>query len=123
MSLWVHPATDPEKEKQLIAAWETFERAHSKSEEDHVSKPNELYSEANRQAVQLPDVVNINTADSETLVSLKGIGPVTAHKIILRRNTEGPFTEIDQLWKLGRFSAPTRQLLEKQIVFGPSAKH
>ena len=35
--------------------------------------------------------VNINTADSATLQTLAGIGPVTAQKIIDYRNAHGPF--------------------------------
>lgn len=42
-------------------------------------------------------VVNLNTADVRTLQTIKGIGPVTAQRIIDYRSSIGQFTSIDQL--------------------------
>jgi competence protein ComEA len=41
--------------------------------------------------------VNINTADKETLMSIKGLGERRAEAIIQYREKNGPFTNIDQL--------------------------
>jgi len=41
--------------------------------------------------------INVNTGTQKILESLPGIGPVTATKIIARRNASGPFTRIEQL--------------------------
>ena len=41
--------------------------------------------------------VNINTADKETLMSIKGVGERRAEAIIQYREKNGPFTSIDQL--------------------------
>jgi len=41
--------------------------------------------------------VNVNTADSETLQELPGVGPVTAAAIIARRTDHGPFRSVDDL--------------------------
>lgn len=42
-------------------------------------------------------VVNLNTADEDTLIALPGIGPALAQRIIAYREEHGPFTDIDQL--------------------------
>lgn len=41
--------------------------------------------------------VNINTADKETLMTIKGVGERRAEAIIQYRKENGPFTNIDQL--------------------------
>lgn len=41
--------------------------------------------------------VNINTADKETLMSIKGVGERRADAIIQYREKNGPFTNIEQL--------------------------
>lgn len=45
-------------------------------------------------------LVNINTADAQTLDTLPGVGPSTAQKIIDYRTTEGEFQSIDDLKKV-----------------------
>jgi competence protein ComEA len=46
------------------------------------------------------DTVNLNTAAKEELVSLPGIGPVLAGRIIAYREKNGPFAEIEGLKKV-----------------------
>jgi competence protein ComEA len=41
--------------------------------------------------------INVNTADSSTLQTVPGIGPVTAQRILDYRNQHGPFTSLDEL--------------------------
>ena len=43
------------------------------------------------------DKVNINTADLDKLVTLKGVGPATAQKIIDYREQNGAFKTIDEI--------------------------
>lgn len=43
------------------------------------------------------DLVSLNSASAAGLDSLPGIGPSLAEQIILYRETDGPFTSIDQL--------------------------
>jgi competence protein ComEA len=63
----------------------------------------------------MPDIININTADSATLVRLKGIGPATAHKILLRRTEKGPFTAIVQLKECGRIPSATFSIIAPHL--------
>ena len=41
--------------------------------------------------------VNINTANKETLMTIKGVGESRAEAIIQYREKYGPFTSVDQL--------------------------
>lgn len=43
------------------------------------------------------DPVNINTADKETLMNVKGIGEKRAEAIIVYREQNGPFKSVDDL--------------------------
>ncbi len=42
-------------------------------------------------------LININTANEETLDKISGVGPSTAKKIIEYRESKGYFTEIEDL--------------------------
>ena len=42
-------------------------------------------------------LINLNTATAEELQSIKGIGPVTAQRIIDHRTAIGGYTSVDQL--------------------------
>ena len=117
MPLLVHPSTDTEKEKKLVVAWETFKRTQSKSAADNIVHQKNDYQDAfDDNETPLPKTIDLNTADSATLVRLKGIGPVTAGKIIARRTSDGPFTDIDQLKEVGRFSEATFEILKQHLV-------
>ena len=41
--------------------------------------------------------INLNTADSAQLETISGIGPATAEAIIAWRDSNGPFTSVEQL--------------------------
>lgn len=60
MSLWVRPVTDKEKEAELVRAWADYKTAH---------EPNKVR-------------INLYTADSLTLISIKGISDRIAHDIL-----------------------------------------
>lgn len=64
----------------------------------------------------LPDKININKADSITLIRLKGIGPKLAHKILERRRQQGPFTDISQLSEIYHFPAATMHTLKEKLI-------
>jgi len=109
MSLWVHPITDPAKEARLVRAWEKYKADHFVKE----GEPVPAY----------PDSMDLNTADSEALVSLKGIGPVTAHNILARRRNKGPFTDFEQLRETGSFPESTFAALKTKLYIDTGRKN
>jgi DNA uptake protein ComE-like DNA-binding protein len=112
----VHPPNDADRDKKLIAAWETFKRAQPPAVNDTTEKTRKDYQDTfDDNPDPLPEIININTADSAMLVRLKGIGPVTAGKIVARRKSKGPYTDINQLLGVGSFSKTTFELLKKHL--------
>ena len=60
--------------------------------------------------------VNINTADSLTLIRLKGIGPAIAHRILQKRRAKGRFKTIEEVLSVYHFSAPVAAMLKHTLV-------
>jgi hypothetical protein len=115
MHLWIHPEIDAEQEKRLAAEWMKFKQANMMVAD--TSEDGEEYRKrSDTDDEPLPDKININTADSTTLVRLKGIGPVTAHEILMYRSIHGPFTSIDELLDLASFSDETFAILSRHLV-------
>jgi hypothetical protein len=123
MSLWVHPSMNKGEEQQLVKAWESFKRTQPHKYDTAKIPVKDFQDAGDDQPTVLPDTIDINTADSATLVRLKGIGPVTAGKMVNRRKIKGPFTNISQLSETGAFSKEQLALLKKHLVFGSSTKN
>jgi competence protein ComEA len=64
-------------------------------------------------------LVNVNTADSETLQTLPGTGPVTADKIIAYREEHGPFGVVDDIIGVKGIGEATLEKLRPLITVGP----
>ncbi len=63
-------------------------------------------------------LVNINTADKETLMELVGIGDVLADRIIEYRETKGPFKTIEELTNIERLYPSTFVKIKDDITVG-----
>ena len=61
-------------------------------------------------------VININTADSQTLQQISGIGPVTAEKIINYRETNGAFRSVDEITNVNGIGEKTLQKIRSRIT-------
>ena len=61
-------------------------------------------------------LVNVNTADLETLDKLSGIGPALAERIIAYREEHGPFTEVEELLEVSGIGEVVLDGLRDQIV-------
>ena len=119
MGLWVKPDTDPEKEKQLIEKWASCQQTQQPAPVANVERP--AYEKENSDyTTPLPHKLNINTADTATLMRIKGVGKVTAEKIIYHRNNKGDFTHIAQLHEVGSFSKEHLTMLSTHIIFTDS---
>jgi competence protein ComEA len=66
-----------------------------------------------------PAQININTADSIALQQLPGIGPVLAQRIVDLRETQGPFSSVDQLINVKGIGDTTLERLRPLITVGP----
>lgn len=115
MSLWVTPA-DSDKQQKITAAWDAFKRSQPAALNDTVKQSSGFQDAFDDNPDPLPAIIDLNLADSATLVRLKGIGPVTAGKIIARRKNKGPFTNISQLSEVGSFSSETLSILKNHLI-------
>ena len=67
--------------------------------------------------------ININTADSQTLQQLKGIGPTKANAIIEYREKHGPFQSADDLVNVKGIGKKTVDKIRDEVeTEEPSAK-
>lgn len=116
MHLWIHPDFDSEKEKKLLASWENYKRSQPSAKADTIPNRSSEFADADDDGeTPLPDVININTADSATLVRLRGIGPVSAGKIVARRKNIGPFTDVNQLKEVCVINSSVFEILKKHL--------
>jgi competence protein ComEA len=65
------------------------------------------------------DLININTASSEELDSLPGIGPTTAQKIIDYRIQHGDFQQIEDIMNVSGIGPATFDDIKDLITVGP----
>lgn len=135
MVYWVHPPIMLSDDPKLAAANEVYQRSQEKDDETNNAGPAATMAEptvahdedkagtaesytdkSDKNKKPLPEFININKADSGTLVRLKGIGPSTAHKIIVARAVH-PLKSMDDLNAIRKLPAATNELLERHIIF------
>ncbi len=69
-----------------------------------------------------PKPVNINTATSEELQQVPGIGPATAEKILQMRKSYGAFKSVDDLLAIRGLGPKRLEKMRKYLTVGkPSA--
>ena len=64
------------------------------------------------------DLIDINTADVDTLSTLPGIGPTLAQRIVDYRDTYGPFFYIEDIMNVEGISATTFENIKDLITTG-----
>jgi competence protein ComEA len=65
--------------------------------------------------------VNINTATSEELQLVPGIGPVTAEKILQMRKSYGPFKSVHDLLAIRGLGPKRLEKMRKYLTVGKPA--
>lgn len=65
--------------------------------------------------------VDLNTADMDTLMTLPGIGPVLAGRILEYRQTHGSFTQIDDLLEIDGIGQKRLEAIREYITIGGSS--
>jgi competence ComEA-like helix-hairpin-helix protein len=65
--------------------------------------------------------ININTANSEQLQQVPGIGPATAEKILQMRKSYGPFKSVDDLLAIRGLGAKRLEKMRKYLTAGKTA--
>jgi len=73
-------------------------------------------SAATATGVDANGLINVNTADATQLESLSGIGEVLAQTIIDYRETNGPFTSVDQLLDVSGIGDATLAEFSDQVT-------
>ena len=63
-------------------------------------------------------LVNVNTADLETLDKLSGIGPALAERIIAYREEHGPFRTVEDLLEVKGIGEATLEEFRQEITLG-----
>ncbi len=74
----------------------------------------------NERLAPLPAHLNLNKTDSATLVRLKGIGSILAHKIVAQRKALGGFINHNQLLEIYKFPDTTFAYLKDKLFINPS---
>jgi len=82
----------------------------------HVPKRGETVTPAPTAMSGSPGRININTATLSELDTLKGIGPVTAQKIIDYRTKNGPFKRLEELVEAKLLSKSLFDSLKDQLT-------
>lgn len=119
---WVRPYTDTKEEKKLQAAYAAFLRSQPK--EQTVTGTSVDYTDkGDDESTPIPDMINLNTADSATLVRLKGIGPAFAHKIIQKRKKGYRFRKEEDILDIQYISDATFTIIKKHLSVGDSTQN
>ncbi|MEG0829088.1 MAG: helix-hairpin-helix domain-containing protein [Anaerovoracaceae bacterium] len=75
----------------------------------------QLYGETAMDSTGGANKVSINTATSEELQTLNGVGPVTAEKILTYRKSQGSFKKIEELQNIDGIGEKTFEKLKDYI--------
>ena len=67
-----------------------------------------------------PDLINVNTAELEELVTLPGIGEAYARRLIEYRKKHGPFERVEDLLNVRGIGDRTLERIRSRVTVGGS---
>ncbi len=115
------PKIDFNKEQQLLAdmpaqgvPYDSLKEA-GREEDKLETRPDTDTAKASQKSNE-PQVLDVNTADSTTLLNLKGIGPVFAGRIVKYRNLLGGYVNIQQLQEVYGLTKETYNAIAPYVV-------
>ncbi len=116
------PAINTAEDHRLQAAWEVYKRSQPAEQPiENTTDKSEYTDRGDGTEQPLPNVININTADSATLVRLKGIGPAMTHKIMIYRAEHGSFKNVEELQEIQTIPKATFDILKKHLSVSDTA--
>ncbi|MFT9007963.1 MAG: ComEA family DNA-binding protein [Bifidobacterium sp.] len=105
-------ATDASSESPAQQSMETDTGSSVDATDDEQGA---LSSQQPTQTAESDSRININTADANELMTLNGVGPVTAEKILEYRKRAGKFVSVDELLEVSGIGAKTLEKLRSQV--------
>ena len=103
----------------FIVIPDRLRKTRSRKKRNSQAKPNHFTGQSfdtNRYQKKEELIVDINLADSATLVQLRGIGPVYASRIVKYRKSLGNYHSVNQLLEVYGFPEETYTQLQSQLV-------
>ena len=95
----------------------TDEKRTANPESDTTQSPH-MQTDGSDAGASTHGLINLNTATAEELQSIKGIGPVTAQRIIDHRTAIGGYTSVDQLLDVKGIGSKTLETMRGQVTVG-----
>ncbi|MEI8279163.1 MAG: helix-hairpin-helix domain-containing protein [Bacteroidota bacterium] len=115
MQWWVQPQIDTRQEQQLSASWGKYKQEQYLHSTDSTSEDESHFNQESPN-IATSSLIDLNAADSITLIDLKGIGPKIAHRILDYRRNRGKFTDIGQLREIYHFPSSTLAYLQTRLT-------
>lgn len=122
MHFWLQNVTPVTNEAEIVTAWTDFNTLNNNEIDSKEVKSGAVATKAvTKRNISKNDhqVYNLNTVDSQQLVSLWGIGPKLAHRILAYRNTHGPYTNHSELRNVYHFSDTVYSILKTRLIIEP----
>ena len=111
------PSQNTTDEKRTDPQQSEHSDATANPESDTTQSPH-MQTDGSDAGASTHGLINLNTATAEELQSIKGIGPVTAQRIIDHRTAIGGYTSVDQLLDVKGIGSKTLETMRGQVTVG-----
>ena len=100
-----------------------FDKSNESQDEGKLTRSKTLdddQEKVNAERTPQPVLIELNGADSATLVAIRGIGPLTARRIIRYREALGGFASVEQLQEIQGMTERNYLMIRQQIFVDSS---